>query len=123
MAQLKDRIIDIALIGGVIICGVLLVMTLKMMLVHIICGLLFMGVAAYTLLMGQEASTYRARLAWFVCTGGVLGLFTYWSLQVVFRAPKIPTTIGCGGVKFVNGPLGGPGGVEGEGPGGLRTEL
>ena len=42
------------------------------------------------------------RLAWFVCTGAVLFLFSYWALQVVFPAPKIPTTIGCGGVKFVN---------------------
>jgi len=121
MSQLKDRIVDVALIGGVIVCGGLLVMTLKMMLVHIVCGILFMGVAAYTLLMGQEASSTRGKLAWFVCTGAVLFLFTYWSMQVVFRPPKIPTTVGCGGVKFVNGPLGGP--VEGEGPGEMRTEL
>lgn len=122
MSSLKDRAIDILLVCGMVICVGLLIGTLQMMFVHIVCGVLFMSVAAYTLLMGQEAASLRARLGWFVCTGAVLFLFTYWAMQVVFRAPKVPTTMGCGGVKFVNGPLG-AGGVEGEGPGELRTEL
>ena len=115
--SLKERITEVLLIGGVIVCVALLIAMLRMLLVHILCGILFMAVAAYTLLRGQEAPTRWSQLGWFVCTGAVLLLFTYWALQVVFRPPKIPTTVGCGGVKFVETPL------AGEGPGQLRTEL
>ena len=93
--SLKERIADWALIACVVLCVGLLAATLKMVLVHIMCGILFMGVAAYTLARGQEAPTSVARLGWFVSTGAVLFLFTYWALQVVFRAPNIPTTVGC----------------------------
>jgi len=107
------RVLDVILLVGAGLCAALLVATLQMILVHICCGILFMGVAAYTLLRGQEAPLRRAQLGWFVCTGAVFVLFCYWSLQVVFRPPNIPTTVGCGGVRFESAPRGG----------GLRTEL
>ena len=91
-------------------------------MIFIVCGLLFMGSAAFTIVQAQFAERSAARLAWFVATGCVLFLFAYWALTVVFRPPDMKETVGCGGVKFVNGPLGGPG-VEGEGPGEMRTEL
>ena len=122
MSDLKDRIVEGLLLAGVLACFGLLAAMLRMMLVHILCGLLFMGVAAYTLVRGQEASSRLHKLLWFVCTGGTIFLFSYWALQVVFRAPKIKETIGCGGVRFVNvGEDGVP--REGDGPGELRTEL
>ena len=117
MGSLKERAVDVMLVVGCLVCVVLLAAMLKMVLVHICCGVLFMGVAAYTMHRGQEAPSRLASLGWYVCTGAVLFLFTYWSLQVVFRPPKVPTTIGCGGVNFINTPLGG------DEPGGMRTEL
>ena len=117
MSSLKQRAVDVSLVLGCLICVTLLIVMLKMVLVHICCGILFMGVASYTLMRGQEAPSRVASLGWYVCTGAVLFLFTYWALQVVFRPPKVPTTVGCGGVQFINSPLGG------DAPGGLRTEL
>ena len=49
-----------------VVCADLLIFTLKMLLVHILCGLLFMMVAAFTLVKGQEARLTRTKLAWFV---------------------------------------------------------
>ena len=114
MSARSSRAVDVALVAGSALCLALLIATLRMMLVHIVSGLLFMGVAAYCLLCGQEAPSRRAQLGWFVCTGATLFLFSYWALQVVFRAPNVPTTVGCGGVKFVDA----RGGAEA-----LRTEL
>ena len=110
-----DRLYEAVLIFLAVLCLIALVAVMGMMLVHILCGILFMGVAAYTLVMGQEAASRRKALMWYACTGAVLFLFSYWALQVVFRAPKTPTTVGCGGVRFVT--------HEGEGPGEMRTEL
>ena len=123
-SDLRDRIVEGLLIVGILVCVGLLVAMLKMMLVHILCGLLFMVVAMYTVMKGQETRVRLHKLLWFVCTGATLFLFSYWALQVVFRPPKIRETIGCGGVRFVDAdgneilePR------EGEGPGELRTEL
>lgn len=123
-SDIRDRIVEGLLIVGILVCVGLLVAMLKMMLVHILCGLLFMVVAMYTVMKGQEARVRLHKLLWFVCTGATLFLFSYWALQVVFRPPKIRETIGCGGVRFVDAdgneilePR------EGEGPGELRTEL
>lgn len=124
MSGIKDRIIEYSLMIGIVACIGALALVLRMMLVHILCGILFMGVAGYTLVQGQEARTRAQKLLWFVCTGAVIFLFSYWALQVVFRPPKIKETIGCGGVKFVdkNGNI-----ISEDGnidrPGGLRTEL
>jgi hypothetical protein len=124
--SLKDRLMEGVLVVGILMCVGILAAMLRMMLVHILSGLLFMGVAAYTVLRGQEARTGLHRLLWFVSTGLVIFLFSYWALQVVFRPPRMKETIGCGGVRFVdeNGnevDMNAP--VEGEGPGQLRTEL
>ena len=113
---LQARAVDAVLLLAVVFCLVLLVATLQMMLFHIACGIFFMACAAYTLVRGQDAPSRTTRLGWFVCTGGVLFLFSIWALQVVFPAPRIPTTVGCGGVKFVT-----PSGEAA--PGALRTEL
>ena len=61
-ASLKDRFIDWALIIGLVVCIGALVVALKMVLVHILCGILFMAVAVYTLMNGQEASSRAERL-------------------------------------------------------------
>ena len=113
--RFADTAYQAVLIFVALICLGVLIAVMGMMLVHILCGVLFMGVAAYTLVMGQEAESRRKALLWYTCTGAVLFLFSYWALQVVFRAPKVPTTVGCGGVRFVT--------HEGDGPGELRTEL
>ena len=122
----KEKVAEGLLVVGILACVGILTAMLRMMLVHIISGLLFMGVAAYTVLRGQEARTGLHRLLWFVSTGLVIFLFSYWALQVVFRPPKMKEQIGCGGVRFVdeNGhEVDVNGRVEGEGPGQLRTEL
>ena len=128
MGSLRDNLTDACMLLVLVVCAALLIFTLKMLLVHILCGLLFMMVAAFTLVKGQEARLTRTKLAWFVCTGAVFFLFVYWALQVVFPAPKEKESMGCGGVRFVDvdgkvidlqngqGPEDGRGGV-------LRTEL
>ena len=110
----SEHLCDVVLLLAAALCLVLLIATLQHMLFHIVCGILFMACAAYTLVRGQEAPSRSTRLGWFVCTGGVLFLFSIWALQVVFPAPKVPTTVGCGGVKFV---------TPDEAAGSLRTEL
>lgn len=120
MATLKERTFEIILILAVLLCGGLLVATLGMVLVHIICGLFIMGVATYTLLCGQEASSRTSRLGWFLCTGVVFFLFGYWALQVVFRPPQLKEGIGCGGVRFITSENAQA--EDGRG-GSLRTEL
>ena len=122
----KEKLAEGLLVVGILACVGILAAMLRMMLVHILSGLLFTGVAAYTTLRGQEARTGLHRLLWFVSTGLVIFLFSYWALQVVFRPPKMKEQVGCGGVRFVdeNGnevDVNAP--VEGEGPGQLRTEL
>ena len=128
MGSLRDNLTDACMLLVLVVCAALLIFTLKMLLVHILCGLLFMMVAAFTLVKGQEARLTRTKLAWFVCTGAVFFLFVYWALKVVFPAPKEKESMGCGGVRFVDvdgkvidlqngqGPEDGRGGV-------LRTEL
>ena len=115
--------VDASLLMGAVLSFGLLAMMLRMMLVHILCGLLFMGCAGYTMMRGQESQRPLHRWLWFVCTGCVMFLFSYWALQVVFRPPKIKESIGCGGVRFVNerGEFVDPGAADR--PGGLRTEL
>ena len=68
---LKERVADFTLVFAVVLCLGLLASVLKTMLFHIVCGIVFMGCAAFTLVRGQEATTRRARLGWFVCTGAV----------------------------------------------------
>lgn len=117
----KDRIIEGGLMLGVVVGVGTLAAMLRMIFVHIFCGLFFMSVAAYTMIRGQEAPARGQSLAWFVCTGAVLFLFSYWALQVVFRPPKMKETLGCGGVRFVDGD---GNEVAEDGKGGfLRTEL
>ncbi|KAL3913755.1 MAG: hypothetical protein SGPRY_007868 [Prymnesium sp.] len=72
---------------------------------NVLCGLAFTAVTAYTLIQGQLATRKLHRLCWFVGTGGSAGLFVYWALTVVFRAPKFREGIGCGGVQFVHDEL------------------
>ena len=74
--SLKERLIEGLLVVGIIACIGILAAMLRMMLVHILSGLLFMGVAAYTVLRGQEARTRLHRLLWFVSTGLVIFLFS-----------------------------------------------
>ena len=175
-ASQYDRLVDVALLGGALLSFGLLIAIARTLLLYIACGLFFMAVAAYTvtvpllaarlspctdhdvsavlrhrwqLVQGQMAKGRTKRYAWFVCTGAVLFLFSYWALQVVFRPPKVKvtpgtarakanpalttlglnhcsllglsqTSIGCGGVKFVNAdgkPLDNLAGED------LRTEL
>ena len=98
---LKDRLIE----GSLLACALLLLGLLGAMLgkllLHIVCGLVFMGTCMYAVFRGQEARSVRARLAWFVGAGAVFFLFGYWALQVVFREPRPKTSLGCGGVKFI----------------------
>ncbi len=112
-------LVDAALLFAIAVCGGLLIAIAGQVLFHVLCGLFFAAVAAYTLLKAETATRHDRRLAWFACTGAVGLLFCYWALQVVFRPPNIKTTVGCGGVKFV-GP---DGSVIEDGPGLLRTEL
>ena len=66
MGSLRDNLTDACMLLVLVVCADLLIFTLKMLLVHILCGLLFMMVAAFTLVKGQEARLTRTKLAWFV---------------------------------------------------------
>ena len=102
MGALIDRVVDGAMLLGMFGCVALLVVTLKMLLFHILCGLLFMSVAAYTLVRGGEARSKRAKLGWFVSTGAIFFLFAFWAFKVVFPPPNMKESVGCGGVRFVD---------------------
>ena len=56
---LRDNLTDACMLLVLVVCAALLIFTLKMLLVHILCGLLFMMVAAFTLVKGQEARLTR----------------------------------------------------------------
>lgn len=47
-STVRERAVDVAIVMVVLLCAALLVATLKMLLVYIVCGLLFMAVAGYT---------------------------------------------------------------------------
>ena len=99
--SLWDYAIDVLLLAAACGCIWLLWMMARDVMIFIVCGLLFMGSAAFTIVQAQFAERSAARLAWFVATGCVLFLFAYWALTVVFRPPDMKETVGCGGVKFV----------------------
>ena len=125
-ASQYDRLVDVALLGGALLSFGLLIAIARTLLLYIACGLFFMAVAAYTvtvpllaarlspctdhdvsavlrhrwqLVQGQMAKGRTKRYAWFVCTGAVLFLFSYWALQVVFRPPKVKVTPGTARAK------------------------
>ena len=97
-----DYLVEILLLVLCVGCFGLLVFLTGHLLFYVACGLFFMGTMAYTLLQGQSAERPAKKLAWFVCTGVVFFLFSYWALQVVFRPPKNQNTQGCGGVQFIH---------------------
>ena len=115
---LRERLVDGALLLGVLLCAGVLLAVARKAIVHILSGFLFAGTSAYTVSCGMASESRAARLAWFVATGAVLFLFGYWAFTVVFPPPAVKTAVGCGGVRFINkdGDLVGP-------PGQARDEL
>ena len=98
----RDRIVDAVLIGTALACAAALYAIAKTVVVYIVCGLAFMSTAAYSLMRASFAESRRSRHAWNAAALATLLLFGYWALTTVFRPPAIKTSIGCGGVKFVN---------------------
>merc|ERR1711939_387211 len=120
---IADRMIDLLLLVILVASGGALCYVVGPLILHIVCGLIFMAAGVYTLIKAQAAQRRSIKLAWFFCTGAVLFLFSYWALQVVFRPPRVKvrlrrtgiddhadrsrvsivvdcqTTMGCGGVR------------------------
>ena len=57
-ASWRDRLVDVALLGGAALAFALLVAVAKMVVVYIACGLVFMAVAAYTVRARQRTATH-----------------------------------------------------------------
>mmetsp|Transcript_32198 Transcript_32198/g.94708 ORF Transcript_32198/g.94708 Transcript_32198/m.94708 type:complete len:111 (-) Transcript_32198:225-557(-) len=96
---------EIALACGSLICLWVIYHTAFTVIVHIVSGLILMSAAAFALIKGQLAKRWQHRAGWYAAVGGVVLLFFYWALTVVFRPPKIKEGVGCGGVKFIHDEL------------------
>ena len=105
LRQAREFAPEISLSAAMLICLWLLYHIARVVVFHVLCGIVFMGVAAWAAVQGQFAAKPLHKAGWFVCTGGTLFLFLYWALTVVFRAPVLKTGIGCGGVKYIHDEL------------------
>ena len=105
LVDARERAVEAGLALGTLLCCWMLYHTAGYVIVHVLSGLAFMSVAAFSLVQGQFAKQPIKKVSWFTCTGGSLFLFLYWALVVVFRAPVIKETVGCGGVQFVHDEL------------------
>tara|TARA_B110001452_G_scaffold13812_1_gene11383 strand:- start:1160 stop:1552 length:393 start_codon:yes stop_codon:yes gene_type:complete len=98
----KEKMVDLGLILGILLCfGLLVVMAGKVM-AYVCIGVLFSTVAAYTVVRGQTAEVTTEKILWFVATGFTVFLFIYWAFTFVFRPPKNQDSVGCGGVQFIH---------------------
>ena len=98
----KSKLVDAALLLGILACLVMLYLTVGKLMLHVGIGIFFTAVAAYTLVRGQTSETTTGKMLWYLGTGCTAFLFIYWSFTWVFRTPKNTDTVGCGGVKFIN---------------------
>ena len=104
----RHRAVDVALALACLGCCYFLYLTAKDVIVYLVCGLMFMSVAAFSLVQSQLAAMAQKpmhKLGWFACTGGTVLLFIYWALTTVFRAPIIREDVGCGGVQYIHDEL------------------
>ena len=94
--RFADTAYQAVLIFVALVCLGVLIAVMGMMLVHILCGVLFMGVAAYTLVMGQEAESRRKALLWYTLHWRRLFL-----LLVLGAAGRLPCAKGAddGGLR------------------------
>ena len=97
--------LELALGCGAIICFWVLCKTAPTTVWHITCGLVLMGMAAWTLVQAEFARQRIHKAGWYLSAASVFCLFLYWAFTVVFRAPVIKEGIGCGGVQFVHAPV------------------
>jgi hypothetical protein len=104
MGDLKERAIDGCLLFGVLMCLTTLVYLFPRALQHVATGAVFALVAVFTASRGIHSESRVAAYRWYVCTGAVGLLFSYWALTSVFPSPRVKKDIGCGGVRFVNAP-------------------
>ena len=98
----KSKLVDAALLLGILACLVMLYLTVGKLMLHVGIGIFFTAVAAYTVVRGQTSETTTGKMLWYLGTGCTAFLFIYWSFTWVFRTPKNTDTVGCGGVKFIN---------------------
>ena len=98
----KSKLVDAALLLGILACLVMLYLTVGRLMLHVGIGLFFTAVAAYTVVQGQTSEKTAVKMLWYLGTGCTAFLFIYWSFTWVFRTPKNQDTVGCGGVKFIN---------------------
>merc|ERR1719310_167400 len=100
--KIKDTVVDVGLVAGVITCVVLLFLLSGMVMLYVCLGLCFCIAGAYTVVRGQAAENTTEKYLWYLATGLTAFLFLYWSLNYVFRAPRNQNTVGCGGVQFIH---------------------
>jgi ribose/xylose/arabinose/galactoside ABC-type transport system permease subunit len=98
----KSKLVDAALLLGILACLVMLYLTVGKLMLHVGIGIFFTAVAAYTVVQGQTSETTTGKMLWYLGTGCTAFLFIYWSFTWVFRTPRNQDTVGCGGVKFIN---------------------
>ena len=98
----KEKMVDLSLVLGIILCFALLVVTAGKVMIYVAIGVLFSAAAAYTVVRGQMAEVTTEKILWFVATGFTVFLFIYWAFTFVFRPPKNNNTVGCGGVEFIH---------------------
>ena len=100
--QIKDKLVDAALLLGILGCIMLLYLTVGKLMLHIGIGIFFTVVAAWTVVQGQTSERTTEKMLWYLGTGCTAFLFIYWSFTWVFRPPKNQDTVGCGGVQFIH---------------------
>ena len=98
----KSKLIDAALLLGMLGCLVMLYLIVGKLMLHVGIGIFFTAVAAYTVVQGHTSETTTGKMLWYLGTGCTAFLFIYWSFTHVFRPPKNQDTVGCGGVQFIN---------------------
>lgn len=98
----KSKLIDAALLLGMLACLVMLYLIVGKLMLHVGIGIFFTAVAAYTVVQAHTSETTTGKMLWYLGTGCTAFLFIYWSFTHVFRPPKNQDTVGCGGVQFIN---------------------